>query len=159
MTDPSLKIHNASLICRSTPSSSIYVISDLFFFFLFIFQFGSAYIIYQESQSIKVYKHLEENADDPSQDLPFSKKHFLGSTTYFCLVLSNVLGRTRVLNENIYNWNILKSVRKLNLAWMGASLTSLTMLWDSLKYSGPCASNKQMRGSKDLFLLWKAFLP
>lgn len=87
MTDPSFKIHKASLICWSTPSSSIYIISDLFFLFLFIFQFASVYFISHESwQSIKLYKHLEENADDPSQDLPFSKMHFLG--TSYSLLLS-----------------------------------------------------------------------
>ena len=54
--------------------------------FLFIFQIASAYSIYQQSQSIKVYKHIEENADEISKDLPFSKKHLLGITVYFCLV-------------------------------------------------------------------------
>ncbi|XP_058955976.2 uncharacterized protein [Pocillopora verrucosa] len=38
---------------------------------------ASAYSIYQQSQSIKVYKHIEENADEISKDLPFSKKHLL----------------------------------------------------------------------------------
>ncbi|XP_022802330.1 uncharacterized protein LOC111339868 [Stylophora pistillata] len=37
----------------------------------------SAYSINRESQSIKFYKQLEENAVELSQDLPFSKKHFL----------------------------------------------------------------------------------
>lgn len=37
----------------------------------------SAYSIYRQNHYIKVYKHLQENADDLSQDLPFSKKHFL----------------------------------------------------------------------------------
>lgn len=37
----------------------------------------SIYSFYQESHSIKVYKQLEENADELSQDLPFGKKHFL----------------------------------------------------------------------------------
>ncbi|XP_027057788.1 uncharacterized protein LOC113684592, partial [Pocillopora damicornis] len=40
--------------------------------------FASAYSIYQNSQSIKVnLKHIEENADEISQDLHFNKKDFL----------------------------------------------------------------------------------
>nr|XP_058955986.1 uncharacterized protein LOC131783277 isoform X2 [Pocillopora verrucosa] len=49
---------------------------------------GSAYSIYQHSQSIKVDKYVGENADEISQDLPFSKKHLLAIVilTYVSLV-------------------------------------------------------------------------
>ena len=73
------------LICRLIQVAQS--ISNLFLVpSVFILQIVSAYSIYRQSYYIKVYKHLEENADDLSQDLPFSKKHFLGITAYFCLV-------------------------------------------------------------------------
>ena len=64
--------------------------------FLSIFQIGSGYSIYQRFRDIKVYKELEENADELSQKLPFSKEHFLGITTYFYLVPLNLLDTARV---------------------------------------------------------------
>lgn len=51
----------------------------------------SAFSIYRESYAIKVYKQLEENTDELSQNVPFDKKHFLGITAYFCLFLLNFL--------------------------------------------------------------------
>lgn len=49
-------------------------------------QIVSAYSIYQQSHNIKVYKLLEKNVDEFSQNSPSSKKLFLGITSYFCLV-------------------------------------------------------------------------
>ena len=98
MTEVSLKFKPSHVFLVNSKESYLYLLWYIKIWsvvaFLFIFQIASAYSIYQQSQSIKVYKHIEENADEISKDLPFSKKHLLGITVYFCLVPKNQLERS-----------------------------------------------------------------
>ena len=90
MTEVSLKFKPSNVFLVSSKESNLYLLWYIKIWsvvaFLFIFQIGSAYFIYQHSQPIKVCKYTEENADEISQDLPYSKKHHLDNTVYFCLV-------------------------------------------------------------------------
>ena len=98
VTEVSLKFKPSHVFLVNSKESYLYLLWYIKIWsvvaFLFIFQIASAYSIYQQSQSIKVYKHIEENADEISKDLPFSKKHLLGITVYFCLVPKNQLERS-----------------------------------------------------------------
>ena len=89
-TEVSLKFKPSNVFLVSSKESNLYLLWYIKIWsvvaFLFIFQIRSAYFIYQHSQPIKVCKYTEENADEISQDLPYSKKHHLDNTVYFCLV-------------------------------------------------------------------------
>ena len=78
------------MICWLIPKKAIFICWNISILsvvvFLFVFQLGSVYLIYQQSNSIKVYKYREDNAYEfeLSQNFPFSKKYFVGITVNFC---------------------------------------------------------------------------
>ncbi|XP_058955985.2 uncharacterized protein [Pocillopora verrucosa] len=84
---------------------------------------GSAYSIYQHSQSIKVDKYVGENADEISQDLPFSKKHLLAIVilTYVSLVF----GVISLLVNLLLLGSCSSSDKRLAFPWLGWSIFKL----------------------------------
>ncbi|XP_058955980.2 uncharacterized protein [Pocillopora verrucosa] len=83
---------------------------------------ASSYSIYQHSQSIKLYKHIEENAYEISQDLPFSEEYLLAIVrlAYVSLafgVISLLVNLLLLLSSSGY--------RCLAFPWLGWSIFEL----------------------------------
>ncbi|CAH3129734.1 unnamed protein product, partial [Pocillopora meandrina] len=86
--------------------------------------FASAYSIYQNSQSIKVnLKHIEENADEISQDLHFNKKDFL--VIVRLAYVSLVFGVISLLVNLLLLGSCCSVDKHLAFPWLGWSIFEL----------------------------------
>ncbi|CAH3129737.1 unnamed protein product [Pocillopora meandrina] len=81
---------------------------------------GSAYSIYQQSNSFKVYKYLEENADEfeLSQNLPFSKSDCSLGYVYHAFKVISLLMNLLLLGSS-------SGEKRLAYPWLGWSIFEL----------------------------------